>query len=309
MKGCVPTTACVLLWLITTSSSEDSCPDVKVIGVGGSDKLTILRGCPGTPGPHGPLGPAGSKGESGTPGIPGKMGPQGVKGDKDAGVCPQHNGLSSAAQNCKDLLDQGQSLTGWYTVYPEGGAPLTVLCDMERDGGGWTVFQRRMDGSVDFFRAWNDYKKGFGHQSSEFWLGNDNLHRLTYSGKFNLRVDFRDFSNKHTFALYRDFSISSEEQNYTLSSVQFLKGSAGDSLTYHRDSAFSTKDRDNDSVKHNCAQTYRGGWWYNACHYANLNGLYLRGNHTSYANGVNWLRGRGQHYSYQVTEMKIRPQP
>ncbi|XP_073412148.1 ficolin-1-B-like isoform X2 [Dendrobates tinctorius] len=223
MRGCVLAIACVLFWLITISSSEDSCPDVKVIGVGGSDKLTILRGCPGSPGPPGPQGPAGAKGESGTPGIPGKMGPQGVKGDKgDAGVCPQHT-----AQNCKDLLDQGQSLTGWYTVYPAGGAPLTVLCDMERDGGGWTVFQKRMDGSVDFFRDWNAYKKGFGHQSSEFWLGNDNLHRLTYSGKFHLRVDFTDFSNDHTFALYRDFSISSEEQNYTLSSVQFLEGSAG----------------------------------------------------------------------------------
>ncbi|CAJ0940593.1 unnamed protein product, partial [Ranitomeya imitator] len=82
MNGSIPTIACVLLCLTTTSSGEDSCPDVKVIGVGGSDKLTILRGCPGTPGPPGPPGPAGSKGESGTPGIPGKMGPQGVKGDK-----------------------------------------------------------------------------------------------------------------------------------------------------------------------------------------------------------------------------------
>ncbi|XP_073496706.1 ficolin-1-A-like isoform X2 [Phyllobates terribilis] len=282
MKGCVPAITCVLLWLTTTSAGEDSCPDVKVIGVGGSDKLTILRGCPGIPGPPGPQGPAGLKG--------------------DAGICPQHT-----AQNCKDLLDQGQSLTGWYTVYPAGGAPLTVLCDMESDGGGWTVFQRRMDGSVDFFRGWNDYKKGFGHQSSEFWLGNDNIHRLTYSGKFHLRVDFTDFSNDRTFALYRDFGISAEEKNYTLTSVQFLEGSAGDSLTYHRDSVFSTKDHENANT--NCAQTYRGGWWYKNCHYANLNGLYLRGNHSTYANGVNWLTGKGHHYSYQVTEMKIRPQP
>ncbi|KAM4021165.1 ficolin-1-B-like isoform 1-T1 [Anomaloglossus baeobatrachus] len=303
MKGCVLTIAGVLLWMTVTGSGEDSCPDVKVIGVGGSDKLTILRGCPGTPGPPGPQGPAGLKGEKGTSGIPGKMGPQGVKGDKgDAGLCPQHT-----AQNCRDLLEQGQSLTGWYTVYPAGGAPLTVLCDMESAGGGWTVFQRRMDGSVDFFRDWNDYKKGFGHQNSEFWLGNDNIHRLTYSGKFHLRVDLTDFSDNHTFSLYRDFAISAEAQNYSLSAVQFLEGSAGDSLTYHRGSVFSTKDREKDKSK--CAQVYRGGWWYNACHYANLNGLYLRGNHSSYANGVNWLTGQGYHYSYRVTEMKIRPQP
>lgn len=302
MKGCVPTAARLLLWLTALISAEDTCPDVKVIGVGGSDKLTILRGCPGTPGAPGPPGPAGPTGERGTPGIPGKMGPQGARGAP---------GLSSqgTAQNCRELIDQGQTLTGWYTIHPSGGAPLTVLCDMESDGGGWTVFQRRVDGSVDFYRGWDDYKKGFGHQSSEFWLGNDNIHRLTSSGKFQLRVDLTDFSGVHTSATYNDFSISDEAHNYTLSAVNFMGGSAGDSLTYHKDIHFSTKDRDNDKASHNCAVSHRGGWWYNACHYANLNGLYLRGNHSSYANGVNWRHGKGYLYSYQVSEMKIRPQP
>ncbi|XP_044161182.1 ficolin-1-A-like [Bufo gargarizans] len=299
MKGCVPTAAWLLIWLMAVSSTEDICPDVKVIGLQGSDKLTILRGCPGTPGAPGQPGPAGPKGESGAPGIPGKMGPQGVKGD------PGVYTLSSA-QNCKQLLEQGQALTGWYTIYPPGGAPLAVLCDMESDGGGWIVFQRRVDGSVDFYRDWNDYKKGFGHQSGEFWLGNDNLHRLTSPGKVQLRVDLTDFTNVHTYASYRDFSISNEAHNYTLGPVHFLEGSAGDSLTYHRNNQFSTKDRDNDKAKHHCAQSYAGGWWYVACHDSNLNGRYLRGNHTSYANGVNWLKGKGHHYSYKVSEMKIR---
>ncbi|XP_056394984.1 ficolin-1-B-like [Hyla sarda] len=301
MKGCVPSAACLLIWVTVVICAEDACPDVKVIGVGGSEKLTILRGCPGTPGAPGPPGPAGPKGDSGPPGIPGKMGPQGVRGDP--GVCAQNT-----AQSCADLLDGGLVLTGWYTIYPPGCAPLTVLCDMESDGGGWIVFQRRMDGSVDFFRDWKDYKKGFGRQSSEFWLGNDNIHCLTKAGKFQLRVDLTDFSNTRTYAAFSDFTVSDEAHNYTLGPIQFVGGSAGDSLTYHKNNNFSTKDRDNDIAGHNCAASYRGGWWYGACHDSNLNGLYLKGNHSSYANGVNWLKGRGYHYSYQVSEIKFRPQ-
>ena len=62
----------------------------------------------------------------------------------------------------------------------------------------------------------------------------------------------------------------------------------GDSLIRHAGTAFSTFDRDNDKHAKNCAQTYKGGWWYTACHSSNLNGRYLKGAHKSYADGVNW---------------------
>nr|NP_001015804.1 uncharacterized protein LOC548521 precursor [Xenopus tropicalis]AAH89760.1 MGC108470 protein [Xenopus tropicalis] len=298
----------LLLVAAILSSAEETCPDEKVIGVGASDKLSILRGCHGTPGiqgPPGPPGPTGAKGETGAPGIPGNMGPPGLKGDKgDPGVPVQ-----GTAQNCKEWLDQGGTISGWYTIYTPYGLPLSVLCDMETDGGGWIVFQRRADGSVDFYRDWNSYKRGFGHKESEFWLGNDNLHLLTATGNFQLRVDLTDFSEQRTYAAYSNFRIAGEAQNYTLSLGGFTGGDAGDSLSRHNGFPFSTKDRDNDIHSGNCAQSYKGAWWYTKCHWSNLNGLYLRGNHTTYANGVNWLSGKGYGYSYKVSEMKFRPQP
>ncbi|KAJ1145722.1 hypothetical protein NDU88_012006 [Pleurodeles waltl] len=104
----------------------------------------------------------------------------------------------AGARNCKELLDRGTTLSGWYTICPEDGKPMTVLCDMDTDGGGWIVFQRRWDGSVDFFRDWKTYKRSFGSQMTDFWLGNDNLHHLTVTG--NIIITF--------FVLYSNFAQS-----------------------------------------------------------------------------------------------------
>lgn len=80
----------------------------------------------------------------------------------------------------------------------------------------------------------------------------------------------------------------------------------GNSLGGHNGYDFSTKDNDNDAARSNCAEAYKGAWWYSKCHSSNLNGLYLKGNHSSYADGVEWKTWMGYFYSLKKSEMKIR---
>ncbi|XP_021269133.1 tenascin-X, partial [Numida meleagris] len=181
--------------------------------------------------------------------------------------------------------------------------PLRVFCDMESDGGGWLVFQRRMDGSTDFWRGWEEYVHGFGNISGEFWLGNAALHTLTATGPTELRVDLRTPSDS-AFARYRDFAVGGPEDNFRLH-LGAYSGTAGDALSYHAGSPFSTRDHDPRGRPRPCAVAYTGAWWYRNCHYANLNGRYgVPYDHQ----GINWYPWKGFEYSIPFTEMKLRPQ-
>ena len=174
---------------------------------------------------------------------------------------------------------------------------------METDGGGWTVIQRRMDGSVDFYRNWNDYVHGFGHTSGEYWLGLRNIYHLANSDvSTQLRIDMIDKNNNSAYASYSTFYIGGSTTDYTLH-VSGYKGTAGDSLGSHNLMRFSTKDNDNDQSSGNCAVAFTGAWWHNSCHSSNLNGKY--GN-DAYGKGVNWNQWRGYYHSLTFTEMKVR---
>ena len=123
-----------------------------------------------------------------------------------------------------------------FQVYPDNGEPIQVLCDMTTDGGGWTVFQRRMDGSVDFYLGWESYRTGFGNLNGEFWLGNDNLHRLTGGGNMMLRVDVEDYDAVRAYAEYTTFSVADASDNYRLA-IGGYGGTAGDSMSCSGQSA------------------------------------------------------------------------
>ncbi|XP_010898819.2 tenascin isoform X2 [Esox lucius] len=206
--------------------------------------------------------------------------------------------------DCSQELLNGIRESGEVEIFPKGkqGKPLLVYCDQETDGGGWTVFQRRMNGKTDFFRGWKNYSRGFGELSGEFWLGNENLHDLTSVAPMTLRVDLR-VGDESVFAKYSTFSVDTFRRNYALK-VSGYSGTAGDSMSYHNGRPFSTKDRDPMPFITRCAMSYRGGWWYKNCHEANLNGLY---NTNVHHQGVIWTTWKGKDFSIPSTEMKFRP--
>lgn len=111
-------------------------------------------------------------------------------------------------KNCAELYKSVERANVVYTIDPDGTGPLDVFCDQTTAGGGWIVFQKRLDGSVDFYRGWTDYKVGFGNLNGEFWLGLDKINRLTKTGN-RLRVDLEDTTGKGVYAEYDMFAVTS----------------------------------------------------------------------------------------------------
>ncbi|XP_044120983.1 tenascin isoform X6 [Neovison vison] len=207
-------------------------------------------------------------------------------------------------RDCSQAMLNGDTTSGLYTIYLNGdkAQALEVFCDMTSDGGGWIVFLRRKNGREDFYRNWKAYAAGFGDRREEFWLGLDNLHKITAQGQYELRVDLRDHG-KTAYAVYDKFSVGDAKTRYKLR-VEGYSGTAGDSMAYHNGRSFSTFDKDTDSAITNCALSYKGAFWYKNCHRVNLMGRYGDNNHSQ---GVNWFHWKGHEYSIQFAEMKLRP--
>ncbi|KAJ8034025.1 Ficolin-2 [Holothuria leucospilota] len=187
-------------------------------------------------------------------------------------------------------------------------------------GGGWTVFQRRINGATNFYRNWYSYKNGFGNVRQEFWLGNEKLYYLTQQATYEYRADYVLSSNSPKFHTYTRFRIHNEANKYKVTDVGSNSG-WGYSLYNTQNKAFSTYDQDNDGQSAtNCAEGHQSGWWHGGyyydysysycyyypegsrhryCSYANPNGVYNGGN------------GRNIYVYYyycntKYTELKIR---
>ncbi|XP_026152993.1 tenascin isoform X10 [Mastacembelus armatus] len=207
-------------------------------------------------------------------------------------------------KDCAQLFLNGETTSGLYTIYVGGeeSQPIQVYCDMTTDGGGWLVFLRRQNGKLEFFRNWKNYTAGFGNMNDEFWLGLANLHKITSSGYYELRVDLRD-NGESAYAQYDKFTIAEPRTRYKVY-IGAYSGTAGDSMTYHQGRPFSTYDNDNDIAVTNCALSYKGAFWYKNCHRVNLMGKYGDNSHSK---GINWFHWKGHEHSIGFAEMKIRP--
>uniref|UniRef100_A0A6P7GDC1 Ficolin-2-like n=1 Tax=Diabrotica virgifera virgifera TaxID=50390 RepID=A0A6P7GDC1_DIAVI len=181
---------------------------------------------------------------------------------------------------------------------------------METSGGGWTHIQKRIDGSQDFFLPWRDYKFGFGDLSGEFWIGLENIYRMTAFETNELLVELTKTNKKKIFGSYEAFSIGSEIDGYILNKLEGYSGSIGDSLTYHLNAKFTTLDLDQDSKDDgNCAKLYEAAWWYSNCYHSNLNGKFMTvGVPELYTSqGLVWKDSEGNSYILAGSRMLIRP--
>uniref|UniRef100_A0A3P8V3P7 Fibrinogen beta chain n=1 Tax=Cynoglossus semilaevis TaxID=244447 RepID=A0A3P8V3P7_CYNSE len=244
----------------------------------------------------------------------------------------------------KDIYRRGGQDSQMYLIQPDSFFPsYKVFCDQTSQNGGWVLIQNRMDGSIDFGRRWDDYRRGFGNIAfesdkgfceipGEYWLGNDRISQLTKLGPTEVLIEMEDWSGDKVYAQYRQFTVQSESTSYLLA-VDGYSGNAGNGLmegalqlfgenrtmTIHNGMMFSTYDRDNDNwipgdPSKQCSKEDGGGWWYNRCHSANPNGrYYMGGAYTSNMakhgtdDGVVWLNWKGGWYSLKAISMKIRP--
>ena len=170
--------------------------------------------------------------------------------------------------------------------------------------GGWTVIQRRVDGSENFNRPWSDYEKGFGNLNGEFWYGLKAINCLTQAGQWEFRIDF-EFENKtRSYLHYNIFKVGTASEKYSLTISGFTGITPTDPLVHHNGMKFSTYDNDNDLSGYNCAAKVdlaegNGGWWYKDCWNINLN--------NKYSPEYGSMDLAGTYYNPRWIEMKIRP--
>ncbi|ALC38373.1 maker423 [Drosophila busckii] len=157
------------------------------------------------------------------------------------------------------------------TIRVPGAEAFQVPCDSKFAGPGWAVIQRRVDGSVNFNRTWEEYRNGFGDLRGSFWLGLERLHQMIKYQPHELYIHTKDFRNITRHKRYSNFAIGNEAQSYKLLSVGEFSGNGGNMFDAKDglsaiNMKFSTPDRDNDRmVFDNCAADYASGWWFTYC--------------------------------------------
>ena len=193
--------------------------------------------------------------------------------------------------------------SGVYTIANFCGVKCSntrVYCDTSSGGGGWTVIQRRQDGSVEFEqRDWVEYEDGFGDLNGEFWIGLRSMHCLTSQGNWELRIDYQFRNGTKSYFHYNKFAIGSVQDQYPLNISGFDSFGVPDpfSTSLLNGMKFSSHDRDNDLANRNCAGD-DGGWWHNSCSNIELNEKY---------NEIHIILNHRSYYP-KFVEMKIRPQ-
>ncbi|CAN9503231.1 unnamed protein product [Ophioblennius macclurei] len=229
------------------------------------------------------------------------------------GSVEQRDSPDEIATDCHELFLRGETSSGVYTIQPLNSDSFEVFCQMTTDGG-WTVIQRRQDGSVDFDQLWQAYVKGFGSLTGEFWLGLDKIHSIAKNGGYILNIKLSDWGDDLA-SVRLPFQLGGEETKYSLqipevAAFSTLESSLGTDATSGL--PFSTRDQDNDQKADiNCAKHLSGGWWFSNCGRSNLNGRYFQSpppkQRHQRKQGIFWKTWRGRYYPLKLSMMMIAP--
>ncbi|XP_059160760.1 ficolin-2-like [Physella acuta] len=230
----------------------------------------------------------------------------GRMGSCSTAACLEQNKVSKTTKVLKDPAVYGSCMDVKNSTNPRQllqlSSGLVVMCDTVTDGGGWTIFQRRVSGVVDFYRNWEEYKHGFGDfDAGEFYLGNENIYCLTFNGTFKLRIDMT-FNGSRYYLSYSSFKLQPELEFYKLL-ISGFSGNASNCLGAHNGRNFSTYDMDHDDGTSNCAELYHGAWWYYSCHVSNFNGLF---GSLEYSKGLTCRTLTSTYVGVDSTEMKFK---
>lgn len=96
------------------------------------------------------------------------------------------------------------------------------------------VFQRRQNGSIDFYRDWNNYKNGFPDTLvSELWLGNEKLYYITNQGNYKMRIDLVNRDGVLYNLNYDAFRLGNENAHYELTTLGSFTGNTGEQIKQH----------------------------------------------------------------------------
>uniref|UniRef100_A0A0K8RGR8 Putative ficolin/ixoderin n=1 Tax=Ixodes ricinus TaxID=34613 RepID=A0A0K8RGR8_IXORI len=211
------------------------------------------------------------------------------------------------------MRERSSTLTK-YKINPLG-TPVDAACDMETDGGGWTVIQRRTEYEAydnNFEKKERDYERGFTTQGGALWIGNQILHVLTSfpDNQQVLRIELTRKGQRPTVVYYNKFRVGSEKEKYKLTIGDYQGPPGYDALSYHNGAEFTIKESMTQSPdKDKCSDRLSGGWWFRTCNEANLNGRKFKSPSAIRALGITWHiedKPESYKYIYDRVEMKIR---